>query len=1061
MDREQTKRIIVNTFENPFDKSNYINFLRNLLKTYEDKPFVYQGNYIPEAFKQYINSLERVGKYTYNDKEIDLLIVQLKRETSLERARTMQRNFIAWYLKGSRGGKLKDAALVSFVSPTTEDWRFSFVKMDYRFKETPTGKIKVVEEFTPARRWSFLVGKSEKSHTAQSRFLPILENDDLRPTLEDLEEAFNVEVVTKEFFEKYRDLFIRTKLELDKIVQKNTNVKKEFDNKNINTVDFAKKLLGQIVFLYFLQKKGWFGVEKGKPWGTGSKHFVRKLFAREYGGYRNFYNDILEPLFYEALRTDRSNADHYYSRFDCKIPFLNGGLFDPINNFDWVNVDILLPDELFSNQKTTKEGDIGDGILDIFDRYNFTVNEEEPLEKEVALDPELLGKIYEKLNAIRPDNFDEYVKVLKPGKKGEEAKFNKEYGVYYTPREIVHYMCQESLVNYIETELQGKVPKEDIEKFIKVADSILEYESVAREKEEKIKSGQQESTKYESQIPEGIKQNAKEIDKLLADIKVCDPAVGSGAFPIGMMHEIVKLRQFLSLYLGTEPKSYDLKHHCIENSLYGVDIDPGAVEICKLRFWLSLIVDEEDFQNIKPLPNLDYKIVCGDSLLRVERNLFNRETFAKLEKLKPQYFNETNPIKKQQLKNQIDKMISEITRGHKEFDFEIYFSEVFHQKGGFDVVIANPPYSGILRAREKLINQYKFYDRRKNSASLFIEKGRNVSKPFGIISFIVPKSLTFSEGWISTRNFVLKENKLVDIVDVSEAFEEVLLEQVIITFMNKKLNNFYTFKTGEGWFKEIKTIGIISSEIPEKLQILPIYIDNPKLRIFEKMIQNSLFLVDISETFRGLPFQNRCSHNNSIPVLRGDNIGKYLIYRNIYKVDLLKKDYKNKKITKLLKPKILSQNIVAHVKTPRDKIIIMATYDKKGLLTLDTVMNTFLLDDNFSYEYVLAILNSKLAEWFYYWFVYNRATRTMHFDGIYMGRLPIKIPNQQNLHLVNSIELLVNQILSFTQSDDYLSNPQNQAKVKEFENQIDQLVYKLYDLTEEEIKIVEGSLPDG
>jgi len=246
---------------------------------------------------------------------------------------------------------------------------------------------------------------------------------------------------------------------------------------------------------------------------------MRRLFNKEYGDYENFFNGILEPLFYEALRTDRSSADHYYSRFNCKIPFLNGGLFDPINNYDWVNTEITIPDELFSNTRRTKEGDIGDGILDVFDRFNFTVNEEEPLEKEVALDPELLGKIYEKLNAIRPDNFDEYLRVLKSGKKGEETNFNKEYGVYYTPREIVHYMCQESLINYLETELKKKCPREDIEKFVKFADSIHETEEIVIEKEKKIKSGEQKTTKYESQLPDSIKSNAKEIDRLLADNK--------------------------------------------------------------------------------------------------------------------------------------------------------------------------------------------------------------------------------------------------------------------------------------------------------------------------------------------------------------------------------------------------------------------------------------------------------------------------------------------------------------------------------------------------------------
>jgi len=129
-------------------------------------------------------------------------------------------------------------------------------------------------------------------------------------------------------------------------------------------------------------------------------------------------------------------------------------------------------------------------------------------------------------------------------------------------------------------------------------------------------------------------------------------------------------------------KTYNLKRHAIENSLYGVDIDAGAVEICKLRFWLSLIVDEEDFHNIKPLPNLDYKVVCGNSLLGIKEDLYNQEAFKELEKLKPKYFSETNPIKKQQLKNEIDRLIYEITKGHKEFDFEVYFQRSFMKNLG-------------------------------------------------------------------------------------------------------------------------------------------------------------------------------------------------------------------------------------------------------------------------------------------------------------------------------------------------------------------------------------------
>ena len=779
MNREQAKRLIIEVFENPFDKKNFIHFLRNLLKSLEEKPFVYQGNYIPDAFEQYISSLERIGKYTYNDKEIDLLIVSLKREISLERARTMQRNFIAWYLKGSRGGKLKDAALVAFVSPDLDDWRFSLVKMDYRFEETPTGRIKVKEEFTPARRWSFLVGRNEKSHTAQSRFLPILEDDEWKPTLEDLEKAFDVEVVTKEFFEKYRDLFIRTKIELDKIIKNNPQMVKEFQDKNINTVDFAKKLLGQIVFLYFLQKKGWFGVERRKSWGTGPKDFIRRLFNKEFGNYNNFYNDILKPLFYEALRTDRSTDDHYYSRFNCKIPFLNGGLFDPINNFDWVNVDILLPNELFSNKNRTKEGDIGDGILDVFDRYNFTVNEEEPLEKEVALDPELLGKIYEKLNAIRPDNFDEYVKVLKSGKRGEETKFNKEYGVYYTPREIVHYMCQESLINYLETQLQGKVKIEDIEEFVKYADLILENERAV------INKGKERKT-YRHKMPESIIQDAEFIDKHLADIKVCDPAVGSGAFPIGMMHEIVKLRQLLFVYLNKPINTYHLKRHCIEDSLYGVDIDPGAVEICKLRFWLSMIVDEEVFHNIKPLPNLDYKVICGDSLLGFPEN-WGSSIEKEIEDLMDRYFAETHPKTKLELKQQIDEKIkwrlekSEQNFGYRvNFDFKLFFPKVFREKGGFDIVVANPPYVSTKGVDEKLKPILKkYYGFADDLYNHFFFKGLEILKNNGILSYISSKTYWTIQTKKNLRELLLK-NTILTLFDTANPFESAMVDTSVI-----------------------------------------------------------------------------------------------------------------------------------------------------------------------------------------------------------------------------------------------------------------------------------------
>ncbi|MEA1885194.1 MAG: class I SAM-dependent DNA methyltransferase, partial [Thermotogota bacterium] len=546
-----------------------------------------QGISIYEDFRDHISKIERIGKYHDKDeskKSIELLIVTLKKESSIEYARTMQRNLAAKYLNGSRGGTKKDAALIAYVSPNKKEWRFSFVKMEYKLEiNTSNGKPKVIEDYTPAKRWSFLVGEEEKSHTAQSRFVEMIENDEKNPSFQEIENAFDIEKVSKKFFIEYKDLFIQLNKAMEEVLKSSERTKNHFQEKKIDVVDFTKKLLGQIVFLYFLQKKGWFGVKRDQKWGEGSKQFLRELFEKKHGDYKNFFSDILEPLFYEALRMDQSHDDHYYSRFDCKIPFLNGGLFDPAENYDWVNDDVNLPNELFSNAEKTSNGDIGTGILDVFDRYNFTVKEDEPLEKEVAIDPELLGKTYEKFNAIRSDNIKPFLQAVKSGG-SKENQFNKKHGVYYTPREIVHYMCKESLTNYLALNLGEHIEKEAIKLFI-------EHGELTSENDQKIIRDKKETKTYTFKMPEEIRENAFQIDKLLSEITICDPAIGSGAFPLGMLNEIVKARKSIQPYISDNsvPSIYELKRACIEKSIHGVDIDSGAVEIAKLRLWLSLI----------------------------------------------------------------------------------------------------------------------------------------------------------------------------------------------------------------------------------------------------------------------------------------------------------------------------------------------------------------------------------------------------------------------------------------------------------------------------------------
>lgn len=1133
MNREQAKRLIIETFENPFNKDKFTKFIKNLLKQIEEKPLSpygpLSGSYIPEAYREYISSYERIGKYFCGDQEIDILIVTLQRESSLERARTAQRNFIAWYLNGGRGGILRDAALVAFLSPTLEDWRFSLVKMYYRFDE----KGRVKSEFTPARRWSYLVGKNEKSHTAQSRFIRFLEDDEHKPTLEELEEAFSVEKVTDEFFIKYRELLIRTKQALDDVIKHDERVRAEFTEKNIDPVNFAKKLLGQIVFLYFLQKKGWLGVHRDADWGTGSKHFLRELFEKKHGDYENFFNDILEPLFYEALRSDRSHDDHFYSRFNCKIPFLNSELFDPINDYDWVHIDILLPNELFSNSNKTEEGDIGDGILDIFDRYNFTVKEDEPLEKEVAIDPELLGKAYEKFNAIRQDNFDEYVKIIRMGKKGEETKFNKEHGVYYTPREIVHYMCQESLIYYLANLLKGRVDEEEIRQFVFYAEQFSDYERVAEEKEGKIRKGDLKQTKYNHRLPESIRQNAEFIDKTLADIRICDPAVGSGAFPVGMMQEIVRLRTALNPFVKSDANRtpYRFKRECIENSLFGVDIDPGAVEIAKLRMWLSLIVDEEDIHYIKPLPNLGYKVVPGNSLLGLPNQWYiywKTSTATKIAKIQKEYVSETHPTRKKELKNEFDQMIGkwleywEASTGYEvNFDFPLFFPEVFLNKGGFDIVIANPPYVRQERIKEikpELETAFpRFYNSTADLYTFFYKKAYDILRENGILCFISSNKWMRAKYGGNLRQLLKLNTRLREIIDFGgfPVFEQTVDTAIVIfekgepdethkfKFVNvpQKVEDLIKFIRSNYQFLEQKKLGTdvwsLAEDkvlmLKEKLERIgkPLKYWDIKILFGIKTGFNEAFIVDEK---RRKEILNDCQTDEERrrteeiikPVLRGRDIfryhykwaGKFIICTfpalklNINNYPALKRylsQWKNR-LPQDGKPGHRKKTCNKWFET-QDNIAYFAEFGKEKIVWQRVTRSPkfalvpggyyceatthFIIGDNL--RYMLGVFNSKLFHFAFYEF-YMGGGIEGEIKGEFIGRFPLPSLTSGNADLVKHIETLVAQILSFTQSADYEVNIKKQNRVKELEREIDELVYRLYDLTEEEIKIIENAV---
>jgi len=874
MDRNQAITLVRETFTERFEEARFRHFVRNLVNHLDETSRLqFSGNLIKRAFGEQVGHYSRLGTYTDpRGERVDCLVIHLRKDTTLARGRVTLRNFVADYLSTGHG-QGKAAVIAAFVSPAEDDWRFSFIKLDFMLETTELGIVTERAQLTPARRYSYLVGKNENCHTAQKQFLGLLETDHTDPTVSALEAAFSVEKVTREFFEQYRALFEKSRAALTEFLDTVPDIAGEFDRRGITPDDFAKKLLGQIVFLYFLQKKGWFGVERGKAWGTGRKDFIRHLFQNrnDYGGggrrdrrSSNFFNDILEPLFYEALAAPRIDDDHYYSRFDCRIPFLNGGLFEPLHGYKWVETDVLLPDTLFSNDQMSEDGDTGTGIIDVFDRYNFTVNEAEPLEREVAVDPEMLGKVFENL---LPEN-------LRHGT-----------GTYYTPRVVVHYMCQQALLDYLACRAPD-IPQDILAVFLRLAERFADFEA------------QETKNHADKRLPEVISQHARVLDDLLACVTVCDPAVGSGAFPVAMMHEIVRARVALTPALekisdvGVVEKSrssYTLKRQAIQQSLYGVDDDPGAVEIAKLRLWLSMVVDEDEISDIQPLPNLDYKIMQGNSLIeefdgvrllderllqqddddgrshrvgeieerqrwiqehvaslqsagqlsrklaadfkeeaaelaKERKNILNARTKGKskqgelglgsrgslkrIQQLHAQLFDESSRVKKEQLREELERLEWDFMRAtlqeqgreqalvelehasakHRKpfFLWKLHFAEIFQYRGGFDVVIANPPF-----VRMEIIKDLKpalkrrfphVFSGRADLYVYFFGVGLEILRSGGCLAFVSSNTYLNAKFGKGLRQHLLDNTTVITLIDFAETkvFDAVVEPSIMV-----------------------------------------------------------------------------------------------------------------------------------------------------------------------------------------------------------------------------------------------------------------------------------------
>ena len=737
----------------------------------------------PEMLEQYDNGdqLYGLGYLTDNEgKEIGLYYTHVP-NGDVRRKRVGFRKMLHPYVKYG-----VDAAIAVFDDG--EYWRLSYI-CDLK------GGV------TSAKRFSYVFGDPKGQYNT-----PVGRLTDLgkkRLTLDELHKTFSVDALSKEFFDEYHRHYDRIIAELSR--QGNTGAVFH---------DYVKKMMGRIVFLHFLQKKRWL---------NDDPEFLSKLFFLS--PYKqDFLDQELEPLFFGIFNTEPDkreqlfHQEHWDLRWLAeweKLPYLNGGLFER----DEVDkMKIKLPASLFEQ------------LFEFMASYNFTIDENDPDDADIGIDPEMLGKIFESL-----------------------LEDNKAKGAFYTPKEIVRYMCKESLIAYLETKVSDNASEMlDIKQSIR---TFVEHH----------------------ELPEELEPYREVLDTALRDVKICDPAIGSGAFPMGLLNELWRCREAIENVPDELDLAYraELKKEIIENNIYGVDIERGAIDIARLRFWLSIVVDAE---KPEPLPNFDYKFMQGNSLIPTFAGQYinlstknqqhkyvqqMKQVKKKIYKFKQDFYSASG-VEKMKLniliKDHILQLISfqlgyEIqswAASHKEeltigiegnelvsvkqaisqlpedrrrivevgkslreqladesislerraqidiqfFDWRMMFTEVFDvEDGGFDIVIGNPPYINIANLKDEVVRKLyqKHYKTVKNKCdlySIFTEKSYDLMRNNGICSFIFSNSWMGTDSFSLFRHFLIEKTRIINLVDLPDkVFRNATVRTCIILFSKEIVDN--------------------------------------------------------------------------------------------------------------------------------------------------------------------------------------------------------------------------------------------------------------------------------
>lgn len=1005
---------------------------------------------LKEADFALFSDLQKVGEVEFNNSD-ELIVFTCKFQGVLSERSSKKRQFeiARKVLKED----FKDGAIFIFYDENN-CFRFSFIRKNYGNKD---------QKFTNWKRYTYFVDPSKTNKTFKNRI-----NGCNFSSLEDIQEAFSVEKLNKKFYEEIATAFyslIGGKVNINKKdVSFNSCLQlpsTPVENRKVYQ-EFAVRLIGRTIFCWFLKNKK---SDSGVPL-IPEEWLSSNMVAGVNNDQHNYYHAILEKLFFLVLNKKVEDRKPYVlpSKHEL-VPFLNGGLFEAqaddffpkdSKGIHQINFALNIPNDWFLK------------FFETLEQYNFTIDENSINDFEVSIDPEMLGTIFENLLAeIDPDT---------------EKSARKSTGSFYTPREIVDYMVEQSLLQYIKTKTNIE-DEEQLEVLLKD-----DTENPFNEKETII------------------------ILEALSDVKILDPACGSGAFPMGVLHKIITLLKKLdegavwwkakqvekaakvldSKYLNdfkekieNSNSDYARKLGVIQHSIYGVDIQPIAAEISKLRSFLSLIIDENindstDNRGIEPLPNLEFKFVTANTLISLDEGKkdgmmsfdFGETTDLQnqLQQLRNTYL-QASPQEKENLKQQFEKLQTQIYKnelkagGQNKRAQQLAAWKPFSNESStwfdpdwmfgvekFDVVIGNPPYIQLSKSnniseeqKKYLKTRYKTSAGRLNAFIFFIHNALEKLNSTGQLVYIIPNTILTQEYYSYTREIILKNFHLVEIVNYeSMPFENAVVENVTL-FIQARTNNNLDIKITSDNLREVKLIKEVNHNdfLFQDNFSFNFKSNNTIDKIFN--LKDVLPLGSICNVNQGIALKGDKSlslreHNADkkfYKLLDGKNINKNLInWTGVYL------DYSLDRIHSCKRKDIFESKEKLFFRRVSENLVF--AYDDEQYFALNTLVVVNLKPGfNFKIKFLLAILNSSLINYVYKNKYKSTKKVFSEIQANSVEKLPIRnIAESEQYSFVNLTNLI-------------LENRKQKLDTTALETKIDIMVYKLYELTYDEVLVVE------